>query len=101
MLAWLGCFFAQLSYSLRTARLDSSLFMLATQTLPTRQPATRPARRLHPLFKRGGELGIKMGGSAVMFASRNRAFDSAIFFYDTRTGRRGGWYSKDTLSPCR
>ena len=34
MLASLGCFFAQLSYSLRTARLDSSLFMLATQTLP-------------------------------------------------------------------
>jgi hypothetical protein len=33
MLAWLGCFFAQLSYSLRTARLASSLFMLATQTL--------------------------------------------------------------------
>ena len=32
MLAWLGCFFAQLSYSLRTARLASSLFMLATQT---------------------------------------------------------------------
>ena len=34
MLASLGCFFAQLSYSLRTARLDSSLFMLARQTLP-------------------------------------------------------------------
>ena len=28
-----GCFFAQLSYSLRIARLASSLFMLATQTL--------------------------------------------------------------------
>jgi hypothetical protein len=34
MLAWLGCFFTHLSYSLRTARLDSSLFMLATQTYP-------------------------------------------------------------------
>ena len=32
MLAWFGCFFAQLSYSLRTARLATSLFMLVTQT---------------------------------------------------------------------
>ena len=30
MLASLGCFFTHLSYSLRTARLDSSFFMLAT-----------------------------------------------------------------------
>jgi len=34
MLAWLGCFFTHLSYSLTTARIASSLFMLATQTLP-------------------------------------------------------------------
>jgi hypothetical protein len=33
MLALLGCCFAHLSYSLRTAHLDSALFMLATQTL--------------------------------------------------------------------
>jgi hypothetical protein len=31
MLASLGCFFAHLSYSLRTARLAPSFFMLATQ----------------------------------------------------------------------
>jgi len=32
MLASLGCFFAHLSYSLRTACLASSFFMLATRT---------------------------------------------------------------------
>jgi hypothetical protein len=34
MVASLGCFFAHLSYSLRIARLASSFFMLAMQTLP-------------------------------------------------------------------
>jgi hypothetical protein len=34
MLASLGCFFAHLSYSLRTARLTSSFFMLGRRPLP-------------------------------------------------------------------
>jgi hypothetical protein len=41
MLAWLGCFFTHLSYSLRTARLDPSLFMRATQTLAVHRRVLR------------------------------------------------------------
>jgi hypothetical protein len=35
MLAWLGCFFTHLSYSLRTARLDSSFFIAILGTRGT------------------------------------------------------------------
>ena len=42
------------------------------------------------LFKRCAESGIKTRASAIMFASRNGAFDAAIFFHDTRTGQGGG-----------
>jgi hypothetical protein len=44
MLALLGCFFAHLSYSLRTARLASSFFMLAmpTETLTVPLTVTEP-----------------------------------------------------------
>jgi hypothetical protein len=90
MLALLGCFFAHLSYSLRTARLDSSLFMLATQTLAGHRRVFRDfAKHNHaelamlgwakPLFSRDGSeakpegLGANFGGPAVMSAIGGKA----------------------------
>jgi hypothetical protein len=50
ILASLGCFFAHLSYSLRTARLASSFFMLAMQTSSR---ITEDPTRLFSAWQRG------------------------------------------------
>ena len=55
MLAWLGCCLAHLSYSVRTVRLASSLFMLATQTLAGQEMKSKQEAAVQRRHLRGVE----------------------------------------------